>query len=126
MKTIFSTFRPLLMGLALFSFSCSSGDITFTLNDPAEDEKFLLGSEIHVDADVVSTHELSEAEVHIHGKTAGSWDFEQKWNLSGKNINFHEDVAVPENASVGKYDFELKIKDVEGNQASKKIHIILE
>jgi len=125
-KFSFAVMGVALSGL-LFITGCSSSDIKITLNDPKEDEVLTRGDDVHFDMDIESPNELKEYEIHIHGKMAGGWDFEEEYPLTGKNINVHHhDIIIPADAAVGKYDFEVKVKDVEGNEAKKKIHVSIQ
>ena len=119
----------------LFMSSCSSDDDGTTdttkpvisISEPEMEEHFQQGSEIHFEGKITDETALSQMRIDVHlgdghdhdGKAnLEEWDHEQTWDISGKEYDFHEDIAIPADADTGMYHFIVYALDKAGNSAN--------
>lgn len=130
--------------LALSATACGSdedGDTTapvINLIAPAEGTILKIGSEIHFDMEVADNEMLRSYKVEIHNAFDGHghghdhnhakaaeaietkpFSFQKDWDLSGKKdakIHHHE-IAIPADATPGKYHLMVYCTDLSGNES---------
>lgn len=100
-----------------------------------DDRQAMIGSDIHIDIDVVAEGKIDKIQVIIHPegdehKSAGEheeWEVDTTYTkFSGlKNTTFHEHIDVAETADTGHYHFDFIVTDMEGNQSSVEAELEL-
>ena len=78
-----------------------------------------LGSDIHIEADVVAEGKISTITVEVHNEEdPDGWEYEYTYEeFSGLlNTTFHKHVDVPADIAEGDYHFHFIVTDTEGNQ----------
>ena len=100
-----------------------------------DDRKAIIGSDIHIDIDVVAEGTIDKIQVTIHPedddhKSAGDhveWEVDTTYTkFSGlKNTTFHEHIDVAATAEAGDYHFHFTVTDMEGNQSSVEAELEL-
>jgi len=93
-----------------------------------------LGTELHMEAEVVAEAKIDRIQVTIHheGEHEKSVNDEHEWEVDTtytkftglKNTEFHEHIDVPVDAEEGEYHFHFVVIDMDGN--SKEIERELE
>ena len=87
-----------------------------------------LGSDFHIEAEIVAENKIDRVIIEIHPECCGSWEFDSTYtNFRGlKNIDFHEHIDMPVSLSdTGEYHFHLEVIDMEGNTASVERDIFI-
>lgn len=99
---------------------------TAQLASPADDDEFISGNEITVNATITDDLELSQAKIEIHENFDGHSHMkngspEFQWDsiidLSGKSATLNFKVALPVDIAAGNYHFTMKVLDKQGNEA---------
>lgn len=87
-----------------------------------------IGSDVHIEADIVAEGTISTVSVEIHPEGAGNWEFDTTYTkFSGlKNTTFHEHIDVPLTVVAGAYHFHLVVTDLEGKQSSVEADLMIE
>lgn len=78
-----------------------------------------LGSDLHVEADIVAEGNIDKIMLEIHPEGSGSFEYSITYTeFSGlKNTVFHKHVDMPINISdTGNYHFHLRVTDMSGNE----------
>jgi len=77
-----------------------------------------IGSDLHVEADIVAEGVINAVKIEIHQEGSGTWEFDTAYTkFSGlKNATFHEHIDIPLTTEAGDYHFHLVVTDMEGNQ----------
>jgi hypothetical protein len=77
-----------------------------------------IGSDLHVEADIVAEGTIESVEIEIHPEEAQTWEFDSVYTeFSGlKNTLFHKHIDIPATAEAGDYHFHFTVSDKEGNQ----------
>ena len=96
----------------------------------------IIGSDIHIDVDVVAEAKISTIQVLIHpeGEHHEKSVFEEghdEWEVDTtytkfygfKNTTFHEHIDVDIHAEPGDYHFDFIVTDMEGNQSSAEAEL---
>ena len=89
-----------------------------------------LGSELHIDADIVAENGIDRIVIEIHYEgghnksialdhSDNEWEFDHTYTeFQGlKNTNFHKHIEIPLDAEPGEYHFHFKVIDMEGYTA---------
>ncbi len=91
----------------------------------------ILGSDLHVEAEIIAEGKISTVQVLIHTESEGedeksamvtldegNWEFDSTYTeFSGlKNTTFHKHIDIPVTADTGVYHFHLIVTDMEGYQ----------
>jgi len=77
-----------------------------------------IGSDLHIEADIVAEGVINTVKIEIHPEGAGAtWTFEQTYTeFSGmKNATFHKHIDIPSTATAGEHHFHLIVTDMIGN-----------
>jgi len=88
----------------------------------------VLGSDLHLEANIVAEGKIKEIEIHIHFEGAQGWEFEKEYKGSYagvKNTTFHEHINIPLDIDTGTYHFHFKVVDMEGNVAEIERDLII-
>lgn len=128
--------KLLLLSFLSLLISCDNDDDTivdttpptikdYSINDKTENVVVAPGTEMHFDAVFEDNMELREFkldihdnfEAHNHGRLKSApWEFEQRYDLSGKSETVHKDMIVPEDATSGNYHLTVRFLDAAGNE----------
>ncbi len=137
MKT---NFKFLAIGafLGLFLHSCSSDDDGLSYEAPVisnievgigNSHIGYVGSDLHVEVEVVAEGTIStiDVEIHMEDESAG-WFYEYSYDeFSGLlNTTFHKHIDIPDGITTGEYHFHFTVTDVQGNQTTIEEHIDIE
>jgi len=78
-----------------------------------------IGSDLHIEADIIAEGIISTVKVEIHPEGSAAWEFEMTYNeFAGlKNATFHKHIEIPLTAEAGDYHFHFIVNDKNGNQA---------
>lgn len=99
---------------------------TAQLTSPADDDEFVSGNEITVNATISDDTELSQAKIEIHENFDGhshmkngapEFEWDSIINLSGKTATLNFKVKLPIDIAAGNYHFTMKVLDKQGNEA---------
>lgn len=118
--------------LAILSASCNKDKDTENpvvgINSPYENQMFVQGGQLHLQADLSDNEEIQEYEVDIHkgsvysqkssNNLAGTWDTVFVNSASGTSFQVDLQVPVPALADTGRYAVTLTCRDKEGNEGS--------
>lgn len=113
------------------------------LNEPTEHEAFLVGEEIHVDADFsdnvalatykIEIHSAEDGHTHDDKPNAGEWFYTESHVIEGglRNHSIHTHIEVPatvdgEPIEVGHYHLGIFLVDAAGNEQQHFIEIEIE
>jgi hypothetical protein len=81
-----------------------------------------IGSDLHIEADVVADGRIEEISIEIHAEenNDSEWAVDTIYTeFSGlKNTNFHKHLEVPANANPGDYHFHFTVTDMTGQQTT--------
>lgn len=105
--------------------------VTITELGHGNSKKVAVGSDLHVEADILAEGKIKIITVEIHKEEEGhksASDHDNKLNLTvtynefqgQKNAKFHKHVDIPANAEVGHYHFHFKVVDMEGQETIKE------
>lgn len=127
----------ILLVAGIFSFNaCNKDDEPakpqITLTELGYDNSGIgyLGSDLHIEADIVAEAKIDRVTVEIHtesgheGKAAANALFE--WEVDTvytefyglKNTEFHKHLEIPAEADTGHYHFHFIVTDLEGQQTT--------
>ncbi len=88
-----------------------------------------VGSDLHIEAEVVAEGIISsiDVEIHMENESAG-WVYEYSYDeFSGlMNTIFHKHVDIPDGTTTGEYHFHFTVTDMEGNQTTIEEDITIE
>nr|WP_321452006.1 DUF4625 domain-containing protein [uncultured Carboxylicivirga sp.] len=88
-----------------------------------------IGSDLHIEAEVVAEGYLNTITVEIHAEDGSDNEVEAVYDYSDqnlKNTEFHKHVDIPGNFPVGEYHLHLIVTDKEGNSTTVEEDITLE
>lgn len=97
-----------------------------TLTEPHDDESIARGTDLHVEGEITDDRGLAQMKIDIHyagdghghgGKTSMEFEYEAVITISGTKWQFHEDIAIPNEADTGKHHLIIYALDAAGNQA---------
>jgi hypothetical protein len=131
------------LATALFLTSCDKDDevakpvITILElgkgDSHGNDRIAIIGSDVHIEADVVAEGKIDKIQVRIHpeGEHHEEEGNHKEWEIdtiytkfSGlKNTIFHEHLDIALHAEPGEYHFDFIVTDMEGNQSSAEANI---
>jgi len=99
----------------------------------------IVGSELHIDAEILAPQKISNIQLIIHSENGhadapaqlstmniGTWEVDSIYTKSYagvKNTDFHEHIDVPASAALGHYHVHIKVTDMAGNQTIKEDEI---
>jgi len=77
-----------------------------------------IGSDLHVDADIIAEGKIDIIKIEIHPEFDGGEEIEVIYTeFAGlKNTNFHKHIDIPADMLPGEYHFHLVVRDQEGNE----------
>jgi len=123
MKRSFA-FAAVLLLAAGISSCTENHELHVDLIAPTNGQAFSIGDDVHFDMHAHSNNELSKYRIEIHPEGSSSWEFEQEWPLTGKDVDVHHhEIVVPATASAGDYHFEVMVFTQAGDSASKHVDI---
>ncbi len=78
-----------------------------------------VGSDLHVEADVVAEGKIKTIEIILHQEVGSTWEYDSTYTeFSGlKNTTFHKHVPIPSDTKLGTYCFHFIVTDLEGNES---------
>ncbi len=87
-----------------------------------------IGTDLHIEADIVAEGKISVVKVEIHPEGTGSWEFDTTYTeFSGlKNTSFHKHIDIPVNADAGDYHLHLNVVDMTGNETVAESELIIQ
>ncbi len=87
-----------------------------------------IGSDLHIDAEIVAEGKIDKIKVEIHPESGSGEDIEVEFtdDAGKKNTDFHEHIDIPASTTPGDYHFHLKVYDKQGNMSSAEADITLE
>jgi Domain of unknown function (DUF4625) len=88
----------------------------------------IIGSDLHVEADITAEGTISAVTVEIHPEGTGTWEFDSTYTeFSGlKNTTFHKHIVIPVTAEAGDYHLHISVTDMEGNVATAESELELQ
>jgi hypothetical protein len=138
-KLLWGAILFLNMSLLVFS-SCSDNDDegpakpTIQISelgsghDSPNDKTAIIGTDAHIEAEIVAEGLIKEIEVEIH-QVDGSYEFGKVYTdskyIGNKNATFHEHLDIPSDAPAGKYHLHLLVVDQFGQTASAESDLTL-
>lgn len=103
----------------------------------SNDRMATIGQSLHMDVEIVAEGKIDYIQVKIHpeGDHHKSADEHEEWELdttfSGtgitglKNLDFHKDLKIDDEAEAGDYHFDIIVVDMEGNSGSDEAELEL-
>lgn len=87
-----------------------------------------IGSDLHVEADLIAEGKIKNVNIIIHPEDSATWEFDSVYTkFAGlKNATFHEHIEIPMSAEAGNYHFHLVVTDNEGNQTTAESELELQ
>ncbi len=79
-----------------------------------------LGTDLHVEADIIAEGKIKTVKIEIHPEGyVGTWTFDTIFTeFSGmKNATFHKHIDIPANAGADDYHFHFIVVDINGNES---------
>lgn len=125
----------LILALGAFAFtSCKKDDeiakpvITLTELGLNNSGIGYIGSDLHIEADIVAEGTINTVTVEIHPEGTGNWEFDTTYTeFSGlKNTTFHKHIDIPTTVVAGEYHFHFIVVDMEGNQTVIESELLIE
>jgi len=123
-------FLAITLTIALLSiYSCkqepSKPEITLNEVGLSNNKIGYLGSDLHVEADIVAEGKINTVKVEIHPEGTGTWEFDTTYTeFSGlKNATFHKHIDIPLSADTGDYHLHFIVVDMEGNETVAEAEI---
>ncbi|UOB17467.1 DUF4625 domain-containing protein [Abyssalbus ytuae] len=124
------------LGITLYSCSSDDDDPNYAAPVISDMEVGIgnshvgyVGSDLHVEAEVVAEGTIStiDVEIHMENESAG-WVYEYTYEeFSGLlNTTFHKHIDIPEGTTTGEYHFHFTVTDIQGNQTTVEEHIDIE
>ena len=125
MKTTLAL-TTLLMAAVGFSACSESHELSVELLAPTNGQAFSIGDDIHFDMHVHAGEELSKYRIEIHPEGTSSWEVNQEWPLTGKDVDVHHhEIVVPATAAAGDYHFEVMVFTQSGDSARQHVDIMV-
>lgn len=137
MKSNFK-FLVIVIFLGFYLHSCSSDDDIESYEAPVISDMEVgtgnshigyVGSNLHVEAEVVAEGIISTIDVEIHMEDeSNGWVYEYTYDeFSGLlNTTFHKHIDIPDGITTGEYHFHFTITDMQGNQTTVEEDIEIE
>lgn len=77
-----------------------------------------IGSDFHLEADIIAEGKIKSVKVEIHPEGSGTWEFETTYTeFAGlKNATFHKHIDIPLSADTGDYHLHFIVVDEQGNE----------
>ncbi len=119
-----TTFAIALLGLVVFN-SCKKEEESIakpqiTLTEVGLENSHIgyIGSDFHLEADIIAEGKIKSVKVVIHPEGSGTWEFETIYTeFSGlKNATFHKHLDIPLSADTGDYHLHFIVIDEQGNE----------
>jgi len=78
-----------------------------------------IGSDLHIEADIIAEEKINTVIVEIHPEGSANWEFDTTYTeFSGlKNATFHKHIDIPLIALAGDYHFHFSVTDMIGNKS---------
>lgn len=76
-----------------------------------------IGSDLHIDAEIVAPGNIANVKLEVHKQTGTGWVVDQDFTegLAGlKNATFHKHIDIPADAAAGMYHLHLVVTDQNG------------
>ncbi|WP_430813753.1 DUF4625 domain-containing protein [Carboxylicivirga sp. RSCT41] len=102
-----------------------------------DDHTAYVGGSLHMDIEILAEGKIDYVQIIIHpeGDLHKSLFEHEEWELDTifkgdgitglKNLDFHKDLEISEEAEAGHYHFDVKVVDMEGNSASDEAELEL-
>lgn len=76
-----------------------------------------IGSDLHVEADIVAEAGINTVKIEIHPEGSATWEFNAPYTeFTGlKNTSFHKHIDIPLTAEAGEYHFHFIVTDKNDN-----------
>lgn len=90
--------------------------------------KATIGSDLHMEAEVVADGLIEKIEVELHAEDGSGDHIEAEYTsyAGQKNATFHEHIDIPATATAGEYHFHLKVVDKEGQTTEVDAELMVE
>lgn len=77
-----------------------------------------IGTDLHVEADIVAEGTISTVMIEIHPEGSANWEFDTTYTefFGLKNATFHKHIDIPLTVEAGEYHFHFMVTDMNGNQ----------
>ena len=77
-----------------------------------------IGSDFHLEADIIAEGKIKSVKVEIHPEGSETWEFETTYTeFAGlKNATFHKHIDIPLSADTGDYHLHFIVVDEQGNE----------
>lgn len=87
-----------------------------------------IGSDLHIDAEIVAEGGIDKITVEIHAEEGGNDEIEVVYDeFAGlKNTTLHKHIDIPATVAAGSYHFHLVVTDMEGQQTTVEAELSLE
>lgn len=105
---------------------------TISISEPTDGATISAGSNMHFEATFSDNEGLAEAVVDIHNNfdghdhdkrsTSSAFSYKETFEISGKEWEMHEDIAIPAGAEAGEYHLSVYAVDKAGNQSDQVIY----
>lgn len=129
-KRIF--FIAIVFATGLFFTSCEKEPaapvITITELGLSDSHVAYIGSDLHIEAEIVAEGKIDKIEVEIHQEEGSSEEIVAEYDeFSGlKNTTFHKHIDIPAGTTPGTYHVHFSVTDMEGNQTTVEDEIEIE
>lgn len=130
MNTKIKTMAAILAATSIIFFnSCDDDDDSgakpeIQLNEVGlENSKIgVIGSDLHVEAQIVAEGLINTVKVEIHPEGSGTWEFDSIYTEFSdlKNTEFHKHIDIPLTADAGDYHLHFIVVDKLGNESTEE------
>lgn len=88
----------------------------------------IIGSDLHVEAEITAEGTISSVIVEIHPEGSGTWEFDSTYvEFTGlKSTTFHKHIEIPLEAEAGDYHLHISVTDMDGNAATAESEFVLQ
>ncbi len=122
-----------IVATGLFFTSCNNDDKQIAKPEISLDELGtgnskigIIGSDLHVEAEIVAEGTIDKVKVEIHPEGTGTWEFDSIYTeFSGKkNCTFHKHIDIHATAlDTGAYHLHLIVTDMLGNETTEQAEL---
>lgn len=138
MNTKFKTMAAILAVTSIISlYSCDDDDNDNSVSAPQIDlsevgldnsKVAVIGSDMHLEAEIVADEKIDNVTVEIHPEGSGTWEFDTTYTEFSdlRNTTFHKHIDIPVTADAGDYHLHFTVADMLGNETTEESELTIQ